>query len=269
MNFISRAQWGARPSRGSTGRISRPVDRMFIHHTVTPVTGDDAKDVRTVQSVAFGRGFSDISYTFLVPPSGDVYEGRGWGKVGAHTAGFNSSSYAISFIGNYENMDLNDKQVQAAQWIIAEGKRLGFLNKSVKVFGHRDVKATACPGRKAYARLGDIRSVGSPAKDVVVVQPAPPAATKQKYPQLQAWPGNPSAKFGGYNDEEHQRSYDTYVHGAQCALNRTNLQPKLVEDGLYGAITADAVDGFQGARKLRRDGILGPNTWAELKRVAG
>lgn len=38
-------------------------------------------------------------YNFLVGGDGLIYEGRGWGKKGAHTFGFNSQSVGIAFIG--------------------------------------------------------------------------------------------------------------------------------------------------------------------------
>ena len=37
-----------------------------------------------------GNGWCDIGYSFLVGGDGNVYEGRGWDEIGAHTGGFNS-----------------------------------------------------------------------------------------------------------------------------------------------------------------------------------
>ncbi len=153
-----RSAWQAAPRRINPGTISGAVLKLFLHHTVTPVTGDEGKDLRLVQTVAFGRRFSDISYSFLVFPNGNVYEGRGWRVVGAHTEGHNSSSYGISLVGNYETQPMTDAQVAAVQAVIAEGKRLGHIDSRATLRGHRDMKATACPGRHAYARLAEIRS---------------------------------------------------------------------------------------------------------------
>jgi N-acetylmuramoyl-L-alanine amidase len=36
--------------------------------------------------------WDDIGYNFIVGEDGNVYEGRGWGIVGAHAPGFNSYS---------------------------------------------------------------------------------------------------------------------------------------------------------------------------------
>jgi hypothetical protein len=38
---------------------------------------------------------------FLVGGDGNVYEGRGWHQVGAHTYGFNKRSIGIAMIGEF------------------------------------------------------------------------------------------------------------------------------------------------------------------------
>lgn len=35
-------------------------------------------------------GWWDIGYSFMVGEDGNVYEGRGWDQVGAHTYGYNT-----------------------------------------------------------------------------------------------------------------------------------------------------------------------------------
>lgn len=36
------------------------------------------------------QGWWDIGYSFMIGEDGNVYEGRGWDEVGAHTYGYNS-----------------------------------------------------------------------------------------------------------------------------------------------------------------------------------
>lgn len=52
---------------------------------------------------------------------------------------------------------------------------------------------------------------------------------------------------------------------AQCLLRRHGFDPGAV-DGLYGPSAKAAVRDFQTARKLVADGIVGPDTWGELRR---
>jgi hypothetical protein len=37
-------------------------------------------------------GWADIGYNFLVGEDGNIYTGRDWTNVGAHTVGYNSKS---------------------------------------------------------------------------------------------------------------------------------------------------------------------------------
>ena len=39
-----------------------------------------------------GQGKDDIRYNFLIDDNGIIYEGRGYGVVGQHTAGKNAKS---------------------------------------------------------------------------------------------------------------------------------------------------------------------------------
>ena len=50
------------------------------------------------------KGWSDIGYSFLVGGDGNIYEGRGWDRVGAHTSGYNSVGLAWSYIGSFTSV---------------------------------------------------------------------------------------------------------------------------------------------------------------------
>jgi N-acetylmuramoyl-L-alanine amidase len=47
------------------------------------------------------NGWLDIGYNFVVGEDGLVYEGRGWGRVGAHAVNWNSRSIGIAVIGDF------------------------------------------------------------------------------------------------------------------------------------------------------------------------
>lgn len=157
MRIVPRSESGLAPAKSRT-KMKLPVGELWIHHTVTPVTNDPFKDWRLVQSVAFSRGFSDISYSYGVHPSGIILEGRG-DYVGAHTQGRNSTSLGCVLIGNYEEQQPTKEMIQAVQWLrdwlIDNNKLRG--GKTYPTGGHRDVASTACPGRNAYAKLNEMR----------------------------------------------------------------------------------------------------------------
>lgn len=177
--IVSRATWGAAPTRGRLEALKLPVDRLWLHHTVTAFSGDPHADARDVQAVAFSRGFQDVSYTWLVHPDGTILDGRGL-TVGAHTRGENRSSVAVALIGNYEELVPTDAQVASVRWLVALHVGLGALRPGrYPTGGHRDAPgaATACPGRHAGAALERFREPWTPA-------PAPPAPTRGGLPVL-------------------------------------------------------------------------------------
>ena len=150
----SRSFWGAGAPR-SKSYMTSTSNGLFIHHTVagapTTVEGEKA-EMRNLQRIAWSRGFNDISYSFVVFPSGRVYEGRGLNVAGAHTAGYNSSSYAASAAGNYDSSQPTDALVQAMRWV-----RRDYLSlKRLPLRPHSEVYATACPGRYLRVRLNEL-----------------------------------------------------------------------------------------------------------------
>jgi hypothetical protein len=175
--IYSRARWGADERMRS--RSSLHYGRIrggFVHHTVNANRYTRAQVPSIIRGIyayhTQSRGWSDVGYNFLVDRFGRIWEGRYGGVarpvVGAHTLGYNSDSFAMSAIGNYETArpttallraysrlfawKLSLHRVRAAstrQWI---AKR--YLPA---ISGHRDAGQTACPGRYLYSRIPTIR----------------------------------------------------------------------------------------------------------------
>ena len=66
-------------------------------------------------------GWADIGYNWLVGEDGRVYEGRGWQRQGAHTAGYNSVAHAVSVMGNFMSSKPNNAALTAVRNILACG----------------------------------------------------------------------------------------------------------------------------------------------------
>lgn len=41
--------------------------------------------------------------SFMIGGDGQIYEGAGWHKVGAHARGWNSKSLGVGFIGDFQS----------------------------------------------------------------------------------------------------------------------------------------------------------------------
>jgi hypothetical protein len=145
---------------------------LVLHHTVTPFWVGAAA-ARNVQAIAKSRGFVDISYSALATRADELIEGRGWGRQGAHTAGYNSRAHALSLVGNLDTVDMPPGMIRATVRGIRDHRRVG---PGRITHGHRQLASTACPGRFAYGRINalNIAATGSPAPPPLPPPPPPP-----------------------------------------------------------------------------------------------
>ncbi|KAL1490235.1 hypothetical protein ABEB36_012964 [Hypothenemus hampei] len=155
-HIISRTRWGARPAHAVDYAII-PIQNVVIHHTVTRDCNTEeecAELLKEIQNFHLDiLEFHDIGYNFLIGGDGNVYEGAGWHKVGAHTRGYNSRSIGISFTGNFSDKLPNRKMLKALKKFLACAVELGELDGKYKLFGARQVSATASPGTRFYNEL--------------------------------------------------------------------------------------------------------------------
>lgn len=155
--YVSRAEWGA-TSRGATPS-SHPIGSTYgvtLHWEGPRMGSFDHSQcdnyVRGIQDFHKNtRGWADIAYNAVVCPHGYVFEGRGPGVTSAANgnATTNGAWYAVCYLGGVGDPFTDEgKQgmVEAVRWLRREGA-------GPKVNGHRDHKATECPGDAIYAWL--------------------------------------------------------------------------------------------------------------------
>uniref|UniRef100_A0A8C8DV71 Peptidoglycan recognition protein 6 n=1 Tax=Oryzias sinensis TaxID=183150 RepID=A0A8C8DV71_9TELE len=158
--IIARCTWGAAPYIGTPTLLSLPLTYLFIHHTASPsqpcLTFEQCSaDMRSMQRFhQEERGWDDIGYSFVAGSDGNVYEGRGWKWQGAHTGGYNSKGYGVSFIGDYTSTLPSQHAMalvrdQLASCAVAGGR----LVSSYILKGHRQMVSTSCPGNTFYKEI--------------------------------------------------------------------------------------------------------------------
>ncbi|GHE10636.1 N-acetylmuramoyl-L-alanine amidase [Klenkia taihuensis] len=189
-DVFSRAQWGADEALRTWAPQYAPTIRAATVHHTADNNGYTVADVPAMmRSIyryhAVSRGWGDIGYNVVVDRFGRLWEGRSGGLastvVGAHAGGFNSGTFGVSMLGNFDVAPAPQAMVDAVAAIIAwkfslygvdpagmvtltsggggtsryaAGERVSLPT----IFGHRDVGNTSCPGRYGYARLGEIRA---------------------------------------------------------------------------------------------------------------
>ncbi|XP_033756598.1 peptidoglycan-recognition protein SC2-like [Pecten maximus] len=156
IQVISRDAWGARRPTHETS-LNHRVHLFFIHHTDGHTCDSETECAGVLKGVQNyhmnSRGYNDIGYSFLIGQDGRVYEGRGWGVVGAHTLHYNSLAYAVSFMGNFMDTLPSANSLHAAKALVQCGVNKGYIEANYSLFGHRDVGNTDCPGNSLYAEI--------------------------------------------------------------------------------------------------------------------
>lgn len=115
------------------------TDYIVLHHAEA-----SHATVQDIHQWHLNNGWAGIGYHYYVRKDGSIYRGRPRDTIGAHVLGHNNDSIGICAEGNYEV-----EYMPAAQWsaILALVRELKQIYPQAKVVGHRDLMATACPGR--------------------------------------------------------------------------------------------------------------------------
>lgn len=165
----SRASWGAQHRDGVATRSLGRLEK-YLHHSVTkqlPVTAsieEERVQCRVVESIGQARFGAGISYTFLVFPSGRIYQGASVHRVSYHSGGGrdgksrNTLGVGICLVGNTEANEMTPQQEAAVVWLLRHGVEQGWWQDPSITEGHRDFKSTSCPGKNAYAKIGRINA---------------------------------------------------------------------------------------------------------------
>ena len=195
-NIVTRAEWGANESVKRTGGSCRrrfyDVQQLFVHHTAGSNFDNNPK--ATMRAIYWyhtvRRGWCDLGYNFVIGQNGKIYEGR-WARKyrpwetpssedsrgravsGAHVANFNSGSVGVSLMGNYDNAPIPPVMRRSLARLLAweadrhnlpplgrhtyRNPETGLTRRLPFIAGHRDAGSTACPGRRVYRSLPEIR----------------------------------------------------------------------------------------------------------------
>lgn len=157
LRIVTRNEWLAQPPREKLDDLKLPVHKVIIAHTATEECTTQSActyRVRFIQDRHIGaENYGDIGYNFLIGGDGNVYEGRGWLKVGAFLRGQNSKSEGIAFIGDYRHITPTKAQMEVLDALLANGTRSGYLTPDFRLHGACQLQATESPGRLLYTEL--------------------------------------------------------------------------------------------------------------------
>ncbi|PRZ44360.1 N-acetylmuramoyl-L-alanine amidase [Antricoccus suffuscus] len=188
----TRAQWGADESKRTWDpQYASTIKAATLHHSADGNNYSEADVPGIMRSIyqyqAVTQGWGDIGYNVVVDKFGRAWEGRYGGLastvIGAHAGGFNTYTFGVSMLGNYDLVDVPAATKETVAQLIAWKFGLygvnptgttqltqmngGFTTAKFNdgqtvtlntIFGHRDTGNTVCPGRYGYAALPSIRA---------------------------------------------------------------------------------------------------------------
>ena len=264
------------------------TDTIYLHHAVYNGPVED------IDRMHKNNGWTCIGYHFYVRKDGSVYRGRREDTVGAHAYGYNSTSIGICAEGNFEVDIMGEAQKQAIIELVNYLKSKYGISK---VLRHKDVNATACPGRNyPYEEIvnGAPKPAPQPVSQPVTGKIADIQRTLNSRYGLNIAvdnvAGNETKKaivIGLQKELNLQFKAGLVVDGvfgnqtkSKCEILRKGakgnitwlLQARLVclgyntngVDGVFGNGTYSAVVNFQKAKGIAVDGVVGKVTWTNL-----
>jgi len=150
--IIERKVWLPTPYTFGHAMPPGPAGEWLAHHTIVPdlsaraTLEDEARAMLNVHRYHERQKYGGFSYQWAIFDSGRIWEGRGWGRTGAHTKGRNSKSIGFVFFINGDKRSPSAKAWKAAQWLIAVGEVSGNVARGASLGGHRRYAKKSCPG---------------------------------------------------------------------------------------------------------------------------
>ncbi|XP_044733300.1 uncharacterized protein LOC123295904 [Chrysoperla carnea] len=155
--MIYRDMWLAEPPYEELFRTNPAANLVIICHTATSSSTTQSGNISAVRLIQTfhieSNGWSDIGYNFLIGCDGQVYEGRGWRKVGAHSKGFNQNSLGITFIGTFNTTLPSQKALDVCHRLIAFGVQQGMIDTDYQLIGHCQCRPFLSPGNALYETI--------------------------------------------------------------------------------------------------------------------
>ncbi|EDW37595.1 GL18052 [Drosophila persimilis] len=156
-SIIPRHSWLAQSPMEEPEVLQRPVKYVVILHTATESSEKRAINVRLIRDMQCfhieSRRWNDIAYNFLIGCDGNIYEGRGWRTVGAHTLGYNKIALGISFIGCFMRELPTTDALNMCRNLLARGVEDGHIASDYRLICHCQCNSTESPGRRLYEEI--------------------------------------------------------------------------------------------------------------------
>jgi hypothetical protein len=160
--LVPRIEWNNTLPQPWKLRVAELFDRITVHHSGATsnyhtARSDVLRDMEGVFMSHSHRNYGDIGYHFIIDYAGTVWEGRSLAYEGAHVASQNERNIGIVVLGNFENQQPSAKQTENLERL-TRLLRARFQIKPHRIFGHRDLGHSVCPGQQLYTYVRQMRT---------------------------------------------------------------------------------------------------------------
>lgn len=158
VQIIGRHIWA---SYGPNTRLTNPMGRIrsiTVHHDgMTPFDStlfdDAARRLESIRRSHVGsQRWADIGYHYAVDPAGRVWDARPDHLQGAHVRDRNKNNLGIVVLGNFERQRPSNQTLDALDRFIAAKMDEHRIDVN-RVYTHRELASTACPGRHLQSHM--------------------------------------------------------------------------------------------------------------------
>jgi len=160
--LMRRSEWTSDAPRVWLLREGGNYDRVTIHHqggrpSISRVKNSVIAEIDAIYSGHRNKQYGDIAYHFVVDYAGCVWEGRSLAYEGAHVSHQNSNNIGILVLGNFEEQTPSLESLESIANMV-DLLRGNFGIKRHRVYGHRDIGSTLCPGKNLYPHVVAMRN---------------------------------------------------------------------------------------------------------------
>ena len=152
--LVRRAAWADRRPNTGRLRVAGYFSRITIHHSGARVlrATERGRVVQALNEILAAHQrirYGDLGYHLAIDCAGRVWEGRSLSYEGAHVSGENPGNIGVMLLGNFEKQKPSSPQLDTLATLV------GLLRKQFdiparRVYGHRDIGSSVCPGRYLY-----------------------------------------------------------------------------------------------------------------------
>jgi hypothetical protein len=153
--LVPRSAWTSE-AVGKNHNLMNGVSRITVHHTGEHAGLADLPELEVLRRIERyhrrERGWCAIGYHYIVGKDGRVYEGRPTKYQGAHVLSNNEHNIGISVSGDFMKKLPSPAQLHALTAFLDEGRTKYSVSRA-KIYGHRDLNSSLCPGDALYRWL--------------------------------------------------------------------------------------------------------------------